>query len=137
MRKIRVLRRDDSGTAVIEFAFACPVLVAMIWGIFELSCLFWANAGMQNALGAGARLATLCQGGTANTPCTVPTTTAVSNRMDAAKFGPPDGTFTVYAPTPGTGFMDLRITYQRTMNFLFVTGPTITLDRRKRVYTVS
>jgi len=31
--------------------------------------------------------------------------------------------------------MDLEVTYQRTMNFLFFTGPTINLDRKKRVYT--
>jgi hypothetical protein len=40
-------------------------------------------------------------------------------------------------PTAGSGFMDLEVTYQRTMNFLFFTGPTINLDRKKRVYTVS
>jgi hypothetical protein len=59
--------------------------------------------------------------------------------MVAAKFGPNDGTMTVVMPTPtaGSGFMDLEVTYQRTMNFLFFTGPTINLDRKKRVYTVS
>ena len=137
MRSLRILGRDEAGAAVIEVAIALPVLVALIWGIFQLACLFWANAGMQNALGAGARMATLCQGGTATTPCSVPSVTAVQNKMNAAKFGPNDGTMTVYAPAPGAGFMDLRVTYQRTMTFLFINGPTITLDRKKRVYTVS
>lgn len=139
MTALRNLHRDENGAAVIEFAIAVPILVSFIWGIFQLACLFWANAGMQNALGAGARLATLCQGGNATTQCSVPSATAVYNRMVGAKFGPTDGTMTVVMPTPtaGSGFMDLEVTYSRTMNFLFVPGPTINLDRKKRVYTVS
>jgi len=139
MSKLSIMRRDETGAAAIEFAIAAPILVALIWGIFQLACLFWANAGMQNALGAGGRLATLCQGGSSTTQCTVPTATAVHDAMDAAKFGPTDGTMTVVMPTPtaGSGFMDLEVTYNRTMTFLFINGPTISLDRKKRVYTVS
>ena len=136
MTPLRMIRRDENGAAVIEFAIAVPILVALIWGIFQLACLFWANAGMQNALGAGARLATLCQGGTATTACSVPSATSVYNKMDAAKFGPVDGTMTVMTPTVGAGYMDLEVTYVRTMTFLFINGPTINLDRKKRVYTV-
>jgi Flp pilus assembly protein TadG len=139
MTALRMIRRDENGAAVIEFAIAVPILISLIWGIFQLACLFWANAGMQNALGAGARLATLCQGGTSTTQCSVPTATAVYNKMNSAKFGPTDGTMTVVmpAPTAGSGFMDLEVTYQRTMSLLFINGPTINLDRKKRVYTVS
>lgn len=139
MSKLSILRREEGGAAAIEFAIAAPILVSLIWGIFQLACLFWANAGMQNALGAGGRLATLCQGGSSTTQCTVPSPTAVYNAMDAAKFGPTDGTMTVITPTPtaGSGFMDLEVTYTRRLNLLFITGPMVTLDRKKRVYTVS
>lgn len=137
MSKIRILSRDQNGAAVIEFAIAVPILVSMIWGIFQLACLFWANAGMQNALGAGARRATLCIGGTSVTQCTAPTTTSVYNTMDAAKFGPTDGTMTVLTPTTGAGYMDLEVTYSRQMSLLFIPGPTVNLDRKKRVYTVT
>ena len=137
MTRTSILRRDESGAAVIEFAIAVPILVSMIWGIFQLTCLFWANAGMQNALGAGARRATLCIGGTATTQCTAPTTTSVYNTMDAAKFGPTDGTMTVLTPSVGAGYMDLEVTYSRQMSLLFIPGPTVNLDRKKRVYTVS
>ena len=44
---------------------------------------------------------------------------------------------TVMTPTVGAGYMDLEVTYVRTMTFLFINGPTINLDRKKRVYTVS
>ena len=58
--KSHLIRRDESGAAIIEFALSVPILVTMIYGIFELSQLFEANAGMQHALGEGARFATLC-----------------------------------------------------------------------------
>ena len=84
MTPLRMIRRDENGAAVIEFAIAVPILVALIWGIFQLACLFWANAGMQNALGAGARLATLCQGGTATTACSVPSATTHARPPETA-----------------------------------------------------
>lgn len=134
-RKAR-LSCDESGTAVIEFAIALPILVSLIWGIFQLALVFEANAGIQNALGAGARLATLYDPSTTDH---VPTDDAIKARMTATLFGPTDGTYQVMDPTTPTGssgFKDLEIKYTRTMNFLFFTGPTVTLDRTKRVYTV-
>ena len=55
-----LLRRCQRGAAVIEFALTVPILVLIIYGIFQVGLLFQANAGMQHALGEGARYATLC-----------------------------------------------------------------------------
>src|SRR6478609_6883465 len=46
MNRFSIIRRDQNGAAAIEFAIAVPILVTLIWGIFQLACLFWANAGM-------------------------------------------------------------------------------------------
>ena len=59
MIKLSVLRRDDRGAAAIEMALALPVLVSMIYGLFQVGLLYQANAGMQHALGRGRALATL------------------------------------------------------------------------------
>jgi Flp pilus assembly protein TadG len=59
MKKILTLLRSDRGAATIEMAFAVPVLAMFLWGIFEIGVIFQANAGMQHALGEGARYATL------------------------------------------------------------------------------
>ena len=135
MRLAILLKRDDRGVAATEMALALPVLVTMIYGIFQVGLLFWANAGMQHALGEGARLATLCIP-TGNT-CNPPSDTAIKARMTDRLFGKSDGTFTVSDPVVGTGYRDLSVSYTRTMNFIFFPGPTVTLNRSKRAYTVS
>lgn len=132
------LFRNDDGAAVVELALSLPVLVTLIYGIFEFSQLYWANSGMQHALGEGARYATLCIPDTsASTGCDNPTDTSIVAVENAKLFGPSGGSFNVQTPTTATGYKTLTITYTRTMNFLLFTGPTITLTRSKQVYTVS
>ncbi|MEA3067448.1 MAG: hypothetical protein QOK41_855 [Sphingomonadales bacterium] len=136
MKTIQLLRRDERGAAVVELALCLPILVTMIYGIFEFSQLYEANAGMQHALGEGARLATLYD---TTTTDHVPTDTAITARMNARLFGPAgDSGFVVSTPVTAAApdhYKTLTITYTRTMNFLFFTGPAITLTRTKRVYT--
>jgi Flp pilus assembly protein TadG len=135
MKKVSILRRNQRGAAAVEFALTVPILVSVIYGIFEFSQLYWANAGMQHALGEGARYATLCI--KTATGCDLETDTDIKAKMNAKLFGPVDGTFTVQDPTDSASSKTLTITYRRTMDFLFFTGPTITLTRSKVVYTPS
>jgi len=125
MMNFRILKRNERGAAAIEFAIAVPVLVLMIYGIFRIGLLYQANAGMQHALGEGARLATLYP---------TPTDTQITNRMNARLFGQGYGTFTVATPVTSTTSKTLTITYTTPMDFLFVPGPTVTLTRSKVVY---
>jgi len=134
MMKFLRLKRDDRGAAAIEMALALPILVSMIYGLFQVGLLYQANAGMQHALGEGARLATLYERYTSNN---VPTDAAIKSRMTTKLFGKGDGAFTVADPVTGSGYKDLSITYSKKMNFIFFNGPTITLTRTKRAYTVS
>jgi Flp pilus assembly protein TadG len=135
MTLLRSLKLDVRGAAAIEMALALPVLVSMIYGLFQVGLLYQANAGMQHALGEGARYATLCVP-TGNT-CNPPSDTQIKNKITAKLFGKGDGAFTVANPTVGTGYRDLSVSYTKKMNFLFMPGPTITLNRSKRAYTVS
>jgi hypothetical protein len=144
MKMLRILRRDQSGAAAIEMAIALPVLVSMIYGLFQVGLLYQANAGMQHALGEGARYATICtpttavvvsaSGSTTVNICAPPTDAQIKARMTSKLFGRGDGAFTVQDPVPGTGYRDLRITYQKKMNFIFFNGPTISVSRDKRAY---
>jgi Flp pilus assembly protein TadG len=133
MIMLNLLRTCQRGAAAIEFAIAVPVLVTMIYGIFQVGLLYEANAGMQHALGEGARLASLYD---RTTTSHVPTDAAIKARMTAQLFGRNDGTFTVADPVPDTGFTTLSISYTRQMSFLLVPGPSVTLNRSKKVYTV-
>lgn len=138
MTLLKRLRTSEDGAAVVELALSLPVLVTLIYGIFECSQLYEANAGMQHALGEGARYATLCIPNSSNTTgCDLPTDANIKARENAKLFGPYGGTFNVADVVDGTNIKTLSITYTRTMNFLFFTGPTITLSRSKQVYTVT
>ena len=135
MSKFFQLLRDDRGAGAVEFALSAPILITMIYGIFEFSQLYEANAGMQHALGEGARFATLCI--PTATGCNPETNDDIKAKMNAKLFGPVGGTFNVQDVVDGTNSKTLTVTYTRTMNFLFFTGPAITLTRSKLVYTPS
>jgi hypothetical protein len=132
MKLLGHFSRDQRGAAAVEMALALPVLVSMIYGIFQVGLLYQANAGMQHALGEGARYATICV--PTGSTCNPPSDAQIKARMTSKLFGKGDGAFTVQEPTPGAGFRELRITYVKKMNFLFINGPTITLNRDKRAY---
>ncbi|MGE5564218.1 MAG: TadE/TadG family type IV pilus assembly protein [Bacillota bacterium] len=130
------LRRDESGAAAIEMAISLPILVGMIYGIFTLGQLFESNAGIQHALGEGARYANLCLSAT-NGACSMPTSTQIAARVNSKLFGTRNGTFdapTVDTSTATSGYITITVRYHQTMNFLMFTGPTINVTRSKRVY---
>ena len=135
MKRFLRLRRNERGAAVVEMALSLPILITVIYGIFEMSQLMEAEASMQHALGEGARYATLCV--PTSTGCNSNTNTNIVARMNAKLFGTPGGSFNVQNVVDGTNSKTLTITYTRTMNFLFFTGPTVTLTRTKLVYTPS
>ena len=126
------LRVNQDGAAVVEFAFALPILIMFIWGIAQLGMIFTADAGIQHALGEGARMATLWP---------TPTNTAVKQRMQNSLFGTFLGSYTVEDPvssstsTAGNRYTDLKITYTVTPDYLFFRGSAISFVRSKRVYT--
>lgn len=137
MTLTNLLRTCQRGAATVEFAIAVPVLVVMLYGIFQVGLIFQANAGMQHALGEGARLATLCT--PSGSTCTSPTDAAIVAKMTAKEFGTNIGSFgTPTSVDPGstacTFCRDLTITYTVTPNFLFFNAPAVTLTRTKRVY---
>lgn len=135
MSRLVRLVRNSRGATIVEFALILPALMLFVYGIFVVGQLFQANAGMQHALGEGARLATLCI--QTSSGCAVPTDTQIQTKISSAVFGTGSGTFTVPTPTTGTGYKDLSVTYTMPMDFLLFTGPTVTVTRTKRVYTAA
>jgi len=138
----RRLRTNEEGAAVVEFAFAMPILIMFIWGIAQFGMVMAADAGIQNALGEGARIATIFP---------TPNNTTIRRRMEDSLFGNFLGSYTITTPaitnvtrtTTTNGvtsttvigrYMDLNVTYTVTPNFLFFNGPVITMPRSKRVY---
>ncbi|HSC18263.1 MAG TPA: TadE/TadG family type IV pilus assembly protein [Rhizomicrobium sp.] len=69
MIRVRKLARDTHGATAVEFAFTAPLFMALIFGIIEAGLALWAQFGLQNAVEAAARCAsvntTTCSGATA------------------------------------------------------------------------
>ena len=127
--KFRKLIRNEDGAAVIEMAFALPVLITLIWMIVQLGLVFRAMSGIQHALGEGARAATLWP---------VPEVDVIEEKMEDAVYGIGPGTFDIVDPVEGTDdgtdFLDLTVTNTQPTDLLIFPGPTITVSRSKRVW---
>ena len=131
------LLRNDRGAAAIEMAFALPVMIVMIWAFVQLAQVYRANSGIQQALGQGARYATLCLNPTTS-GCSTPTATQVKTLISSSVYGIGPGTFTVADPVSGTAgtskYYDLRVSYTQPTDLLLFPGPTINVSRSKRVW---
>ncbi len=129
MKILKRLRRDESGAAVIELAFALPILIILIWMIVQLGLVLRAMSGIQHALGEGARLATIWP---------VPDIDTIQDKMDDAVYGIGPGDFDIPPPVEGTAdgsdYLDLEVTYVQETDLLLLPGPTISVSRSKRVW---
>jgi Flp pilus assembly protein TadG len=136
--KVRVrLAADEGGAAAVEMAFAIPILIVMIWAFVQLAEVYRAVAGMQQALGEGARYATLCVSQSA-TGCTAPTGPQIKTKIQSSVYGIGPGTFTVNDPVSGTSgtakYYDLTVSYSQPTDLLMFPGPTMSLSRSKKVW---
>lgn len=129
--------RDQKGAAAIETAFALPVLIVMLWSFVQLAEMYRAVAGIQQALGQGARYATLCTS-PSTSGCSAPSTSSVQTNIKNSVYGIGPGTFNVLTPTVGTSggayYYDLTVCYTQPTSLLLVPGPTIKVSRSKRVW---
>lgn len=133
MSIVRRIIADAKGAAAIEMAFALPLLLLFIFGIFQYGVILQANAGMQHALGEGARYATIFP-----KPADSLIVTKMNDRlvgMNVGTFGTP--TVTTPDTTVCTNCRLLTVTYSVTPSFIFFNGPPINLTRTKQVYTIS
>ncbi len=138
MTRFRHLRRDERGATAVETAFALPALIIIIiYMIIQLGFVFRAMAGIQHSLGEGARLATIFP---------TPNNDAIQDRMEQAVFGIEPGEFgfavveqsddpaTTTVDESDVGFFDLTVTYTQPTSLLLLPGPTIEVERTKRVW---
>jgi Flp pilus assembly protein TadG len=129
MKKLSKLRSDENGAAMIEMAFALPIFLMLIWMVVQLGLIYRANAGIQNALGEGARFATLFP---------TPSDPDIVAKMQATVDGIGPGNFTPTLTANNTEkYRDLVVTYTQATNLIMIPGPTIKITKRKRVWVAS
>ena len=129
VRRLGTIKSDRRGAAIIEMAFALPVLIVLMWMIVQLGLVFRAMSGIQHGLGEGSRIATLFP---------KPADSVIQNRISESVYGIGPGNFTIPAPVTGNAdganYIDLKVTYTQATDMLLFPGPTISVTRSKRVW---
>ena len=135
MRLLSKLKHDTRGLSAVEFAFIAPVLVTFLVGLAQLGTLYFANTGLASAVGEGARFATLWPR---------PTNDQIIARITDRRFGL-DPTY-ITAPTvtaattaeraanEGRNFLDIQMSYQVRLDFIFFQASPITITERRRAF---
>ena len=123
------IRSDRKGGAAAEFALVSPVLLGALIGVAQLGILFFANAGLTNAVAEGARYATIYPR---------PSNTQIQAKISAQRFGLNPTYLTTPTITPGTSsganYLEISMSYNVPLNFVIFRGPTVTLTKTRRAY---
>lgn len=129
MKSLFRLKHEDKGAAALEFALVAPALILFIVGIAQFGVLFMANNGLRNAVGEGARYATIYPR---------PTNAQISQRLTDGRFGlkPSRITGPTYTPgiSGGADYIDITMSYTVTPDFIFFTLPPLTLTETRRAF---
>jgi hypothetical protein len=126
---IKTLRRDCRGASAAEFAIVVPVLALLTFTCLQFGILFFANAGLQNAVGEGARMATLWPRRTQ---------AQIASEIDASRFGLIPGNLSqpqlTYGQNAGQDFVDITLTYTIDLDFIFFSFDDVELEETRRAY---
>ncbi|WP_310475241.1 pilus assembly protein [Sandarakinorhabdus sp.] len=128
IRTLRIFARNRSGATAAEFALTLPLFLAFVFTFFGVGSVFWANAGLRNAVGEGARVATLFPRRS---------NTEIQNAVSGNSFGLAS---VMAAPTITAGtanaqdFVDITVTVTPHFDLFFIDVEPITLSETRRVY---
>jgi Flp pilus assembly protein TadG len=130
MRGLRRLRGDTRAVATIEFVLTIPLLFIMIVGTVQLGVLFYANAGLANAVAEGARYATIYP---------KPSTTQITAQITSHEYGLTSSNITGPTITSGTNanganYIDVSMSYRVPLNFILFTISPVTLTQTRRAF---
>jgi Flp pilus assembly protein TadG len=124
------INRDEDGAVVVEFALALPVMILFVFGLFQIALVFQANSGVQHALGEAARFATIYP---------TPSDADIRQRVVDSDFGTHNGSLAaanVVTDTTGD-YKTISISYTQPTDFIFFEGPTVDIQKEKRVYVAN
>ena len=125
----RMLRHDQRGASAVEFALTVPILLTLIIGILQIGMLFFANAGLQQAVETGARYATTYP---------TPSDSAITAKVTASKFGLKSAYITgpsvSHGVTNGVKYVDVTMSYAFPVNVIMFHMDPVTLSHTRRAY---
>ncbi len=124
---IRRFLPDRSGATAAEFALVVPVYILIVLGLIQAGMFFWANAGLKNGVGEGARLASLYPR---------KDDAAIVARIRGSAFGIAAADLTTPILTHGKSgkvdYVDISVSYRGKLVLFNV--PAITMTETQRVY---
>jgi len=82
--RISARRRDERGSALVEFAIVFPLLIVLVMGIITFGQAFGNYQRLTNSAAAGAEAISVARGNTLN-PCTTVSTAALNSWPVAAQ----------------------------------------------------
>lgn len=132
MKIRRRILRSEEGAGAVEFALIAPALFTLIIGVAQLGTLFFANAGLKHAVSEGARLAAVYP---------QPTPDEIKAELTDARFGlDPDHIPAPPSVVPGESaegwdYLDISMSYEVPLNFIFFEADPVTLTETRRVFT--
>lgn len=129
MARLHRILGDKNGASMVEFAFAAPVVLAMIIGILQIGTMFFANAGLKQAVETGARYATLYPN---------PTDAQIIAKVSSSRYGLIASRITGpsigHGTTGGAKYVEVTMAYAVPLNFVFFQTSPITLSHTRRAY---
>ena len=126
----RLLRRDTKGIGAVEFALVAPVLISFVIGISQMGRLFYANADMKNAIASGARVASVWP-----VPEDEVILAAVNGRLArSGGIAAADVDLARATDESGNDYVDISMSYNVPLDFIFFDIGPITLRDTRRVF---
>lgn len=132
-RPIRDLVHAREGAAALEFVLAAPFLILLLVGILQVGVMFLAQAGLQQAVEAGARYATIYPRPSDGAI----TTKIVANEYGMHASGISNPVFAHGTTAGGSPYVDISMTYSLTPDFIFFQLAPIQLQHTRRAYQVA
>jgi len=129
MGRLADLIRNARGAGAVEFALVAPAFIFLVNGIAQLGIVFFAHAGLHNAVAEGARYATVFPH---------PTETQVKNLVAATRWGLDPSKLIIdkftYHDVGGTSHVDITMRYSVDPNLIFIDVAPIELVQTRRAY---
>lgn len=120
---------DQRGASAVEFALVIPVLLTMIIGVMQIAIMFFADAGLQQAVETGARYATIYPN---------PSDAQILAKASGSKFGLDNSRITgpsvIHGTANGVKFVEVTMAYAVPLNFIFFQMDPVSLSHTRRAY---
>jgi hypothetical protein len=120
---------DRQGAALIEFAFAAPVLIAFMIATAQIGIFLFARSGLKSAVAEGARYATIFPR---------PTNQQIVDKINARRFGVDatkvSGPVVTNCPASSRPCVQIEMSYTSTMDFILFQTPPITFVESRRAF---